>query len=69
MTPDHGTRTTLFDPATTEPRRCTWPSCRTERPNLCRFEADREHGLIPFSVRRPKGCLKEYDPKTASIPF
>jgi len=44
----------LFDAAATLPPKCR--SCGTTRPNLCRWEADRDH--YPAAAgKRPKTCL------------
>lgn len=57
----------LFDPRTTEKPKCT--SCGATVKNLCRHDADLEHGLISRTRKRPKACLNSYDPNTARIPF
>jgi hypothetical protein len=55
----------LFDPATTKLPLCG--HCNTTRKNLCRHDADVQHGLIQASARRPKACLNRIDP--ANDPF
>lgn len=58
---------TLFDPATTVPKRCV--DCDTTRSNLCAFDADVQHGHKKASARRPKTCLNRINPATCDIPF
>lgn len=58
---------TLFPVADTQPPRCK--ACNATRKNLCRHDADLEHGLISATKRRPKSCLNAWDPNTAPIPF
>ncbi len=57
----------LFDPATVERPRCR--ACGARAKNLCRHDADIEHGTIVASARRPKSCLNQYDPRTAPFPY
>lgn len=60
---------TLFDADATAPKQCKEPDCATTDGNRCRFdELVRMDVLRPLD-RRPKTCLRRYDPDTAEIPF
>lgn len=57
----------LFDPATTSPPRCS--SCGATDARACEHDRERDEGFVSPTRRRPRGCLKAYDPATAQIPF
>lgn len=69
--PDYG-EPRLFDPATTTPTRCPVGSCGAIRfPGQDRVptcDVDRQRATGDW-VRRPKACLNQHDPATASIPY
>jgi len=57
--------TTLFDPATVEPPRCT---CGSIDPATCHHQWLIANDKAEPYARRPKGCLRAIDPTTAPFP-
>lgn len=64
MTEIRTPRTTLFDPATVDPPKCK--ACGSTRKNLCRHDADLEHGAVVG--KRPRSCLNSAQNRDG-VPF